>query len=97
MKFDITVKHSKENTDKAIEIIDNLKRMARARNFDLVNELDIKLDVSENDTIFIVPNITFLNGEFYKGRSEDFTADYLKAYANADNVIVDFGKIQTLD
>lgn len=96
MKFEIIVKHNKENTDKAIEIIDNLKKMARARNFDLVNELDIKLDVSENDTIFIVPNIIFTEGEYYKGKSEDFTKDYLEAYATADGVVVDFGKIETL-
>ena len=57
MKFEITVKHNRENTDKAIEIIDNLKAMARARNFDMSNELDIKTDVSENDIIVIVPNI----------------------------------------
>lgn len=97
MKFEITVKHNKENTDKAIEIIDNLKAMARARKFDMSNELDIKTDVSENDIIVIVPNITFLNGEFYKGKSEEFTEDYLKTYGTANGIVVDFGTITTLD
>lgn len=97
MKFDITVKHNTENTDKAIEIIDNLKRMARNRKIDLQNELDFNVEVSENDNIFIIPSVTFAKGEYYKGKSEDFTKDYLKAYATADGVILDFGNITSLD
>lgn len=97
MKFDITIKHNEANTVKAIDIMDNLRRMARNRNIDLRNELDFKVEVSENDIIFIVPNITFLSGEFYKGKSEEFTKDYLEAYSTADGVVVDFGKIVTLD
>lgn len=30
MKFEIIVKHNKENTDKAIEIIDNLKKNGKS-------------------------------------------------------------------
>jgi len=97
MKFEITIKHNEKNADKAIEIIDNLKKMARRNGIDLINELDIKVDESKSDIIEIVPNITFNNGEFYKGRSEDFSGAYLKEYAAADGIVVDFGKIQTLD
>lgn len=97
MKFEIIIKHNKANTVQAIDIMDNIKRMARKRNIDLRNELDFKVEVSENETIFIVPNVIFLNGELYKGKSEDFTKDYLEAYATADGVVVDFGKTITLD
>lgn len=76
MKFEITVNHNKKNTNKAIEIIDNLKSMARKSGLDLSSELDIKIGQSENDTIFIVPNIMFADGELFKGKSEEFT--YLK-------------------
>ena len=47
--------------------------------------------------MFIGPNVIFTNGEYYKGKSEDFTKDYLEAYATADGVVVDFGKITTLE
>ncbi len=97
MKFEFIIKHNEANTVKAIDIMDNIKKMARKRNIDLRNELDFKVEVSENETIFIVPNVTFSNGELYKGKSEEFTKDYLETYATADGVVVDFGKTVTLD
>lgn len=96
MKFEITVNHNKKNTNKAIEIIDNLKSMARKSGLDLSSELDIKIGQSENDTIFIVPNIMFADGELFKGKSEEFTKNYLEAFATADGVVVDFGNIITI-
>ncbi|SRR5574344_1845108 len=96
MKFEIVIKHNESNTVKAIEIMDNIKKMARKRDLDLRSELDFKIENSDSDTIFIVPNVTFEKGELYKGKSEEFTKDYLETYATADGIIVDFGKVETL-
>ena len=64
--------------------------------FELLKELDFKVEHSDSDTLFIIPNVTFAKGELYKGKSEEFTKDYLKTYATADGIIVDFGKVETL-
>ncbi|MGJ0357821.1 hypothetical protein [Aliarcobacter cryaerophilus] len=90
MKFEIVIKHNEANKVKVIEIIDNIKKMAIKR------ELDFEVEHSDSDTIFIIPNVTFAKGELYKGKSEEFTKDYLKTYATADGIIVDFGKVETL-
>ena len=96
MKFEIVIKHNGDNKVKVIEIIDNIKKMAIKRELDLNRELDFEVEHSDSDTIFIIPNVTFAKGELYKGKSEEFTKDYLKTYATADGIIVDFGKVETL-
>ncbi len=89
MKFEIRVKHNRENIDKAIEIIDTLKAMARARKFDMSNEMDIHIDVSEAETVEIYPNLFLENNELYPQNGRDFQADYLEKYANDKSVLVD--------
>ena len=73
-----------------------ISRKWQKRELDLNRELDFKVEHSDSDTIFIIPNVTFAKGELYKGKSEEFTKDYLKTYATADGIIVDFGKVETL-
>ena len=97
MKFEFIVKHNKDNANKAMEVIDNLKNMARNRGFDLSSELDIQVGYSEKSDVIIVPKVTFNNDEYHEGKSADFHKDYLEKYANSDDVFVDYPELITLE
>jgi hypothetical protein len=89
MRFEIIVKHNTENTDKAIEIIDNLKKIARKNNLDLSTELDINIDVSNNKTVELSPSLYLEKDELYPEKGMNFHSDYLEQYANDKEVLVD--------
>lgn len=89
MKFEIIVKHSVENTHKAIDTIDNLTNMAISRGFDMKEEFSIYSCVSKTETMEMYPNLFLDIDEVYPQNGRDFHADYLENYANDKGLLVD--------
>lgn len=94
MKIEFTLKYNASNTNKALEIIDDIRTMARNRSIDK-EELEIKIEDKEVEQIEIYPTITLEKNESIDIRAEKFIGDYLVALDFNSDLIVNTMRLET--
>lgn len=94
MKIEFILKYNASNTNKALEIIDDIRTMARNRSIDK-EELEIKIEDKEVEQIEIYPTITLEKNESINSRAEKFIGDYLVALDFNSDLIVNTMRLET--